>query len=607
MTGEIRHAVGRAEEDTSVVGIVITGAGRGFCAGADMEALKDISEGGGGSDEASDLDASPGDPEVVDYRGLHTYLMSVRKPVIAAINGPCAGMGLPLALACDMRFASDKAVFTTAFARRGLIAEWGLSWLLPLVVGPSHAFDLTLSGRRFDAAEAADLGVVNRVFAHDELMLETRAYIEDVAQNCSPTSLKIMKRQIYEDLTLSLPEAEEKAIRLMNESLKRKDFKEGVASFLEKRPPKFRPGLVARAPRLPAPLPRRRARTRGRAPAVRPGKTLMTAARGTAMRSPRKPKRSAPIRSATITTAGWSPMLWLWIRGVMTKPSAVWTTAYQPITQSTWASGPNLRECEDHARDEGEGAPDVGNDREGPGDESHGHREVDPDDGEAHRVEPAQHDGDQHLAAQEARHEPVGEARFLVDVDAVSRRNAVPDALDDVVELRQGVERENGDHEEADQDPGCTREVGERSLENSGEGLEGQRDLAAAHALERFGERGRYGDAEALFDPRYERLGERLEVGRERRRQGGDLLDEARDHEEEQRAEADPKHREQAQDRGAAAHSRGLEAIDQRVEEVGEDEGDGERRQRRTQDPDQHQKHDRDEDAGDRPAEGRGR
>ena len=239
MGDEIRHAVAEAEADSAVVAIVITGSGRGFCAGADMAALKNISEGGGIAADETDLSADPGDPALKEYRGQHSYLFSVRKPVIAAVNGPCAGMGMPLALSCDMRFASDKAIFTTAFARRGLIAEWGLSWLLPLVVGPSHAFDLILSARRFDAEEAADLGVVNRVFPHDELMLEARAYVEDLAENCSPTSLPIMKRQIYEDLTLPLKEAEKRAIKLMNASLKRPDFKEGVASFLEKRPPKF--------------------------------------------------------------------------------------------------------------------------------------------------------------------------------------------------------------------------------------------------------------------------------------------------------------------------------------------------------------------------------
>lgn len=239
MGDEIRHAVTQAESDSSVVAIVLTGSGRGFCAGADMQSLKNISESGSIQEDKTDLRANPGDPALKDYRGQHSYLFSVRKPVIAAINGPCAGMGMPLALCCDMRFASDKAVFTTAFARRGLIAEWGLSWLLPLVVGPSHAFDLLLSARRFDAAEAADLGVVNKVFPHDELMPEVRAYVEDLAANCSPTSLQIMKRQLYEDLTLPLQEAEKRAIKLMNASLKRPDFKEGVASFLEKRPPKF--------------------------------------------------------------------------------------------------------------------------------------------------------------------------------------------------------------------------------------------------------------------------------------------------------------------------------------------------------------------------------
>jgi enoyl-CoA hydratase/carnithine racemase len=241
MAAEVKHAVAQAEADPNVVVIVLTGAGRGFCAGADLKQLKDISEGERSLAMPAELEADPGDPEVGEsFRGTYTYLMSVRKPVVAAINGACAGMAVPIACACDLRFASDRAVFTTAFSRRGLIAEWGLSWLLPRLVGPAHALDLLFSARRVDAAEAERIGLVNRVVPHDELMKTVRAWAEDVAANCSPTSLRIMKRQVWQQLTRELGPSEQEAVRLMVESFDRPDFREGVMSFLEKRPPRFR-------------------------------------------------------------------------------------------------------------------------------------------------------------------------------------------------------------------------------------------------------------------------------------------------------------------------------------------------------------------------------
>jgi enoyl-CoA hydratase/carnithine racemase len=146
---------------------------------------------------------------------------------------------VPIALCCDLRFAGESAVFTTAFSRRGLIAEWGLSWLLPRVVGPAHALDLCFSARKIDAAEAQRIGLVNRVVPDVELLPAVRAWAEDVAANCSPTSLRIMKRQVYQHLTASLGPAEKESIQLMIESFDRPDFREGVMSFLEKRVPHF--------------------------------------------------------------------------------------------------------------------------------------------------------------------------------------------------------------------------------------------------------------------------------------------------------------------------------------------------------------------------------
>lgn len=240
MGAEVRHAVARAEVDRRVVAIVITGAGRGFCAGADLRLLRGIGEGQSAARVPAELDADPGDASMGEsFRGAYTYLLSVRKPVIAAINGPCAGMAVPIALCCDLRFASEAASFTTAFSKRGLIAEWGLAWLLPRLVGTAHALDLLYSSRRIDAAEAARIGLVNRVLPQGELLPFVRSYVEELAASCSPASMAVMKRQVYQGLEQPLGVAERQAVSLMLESFTRPDFREGVASFLEKRPPRF--------------------------------------------------------------------------------------------------------------------------------------------------------------------------------------------------------------------------------------------------------------------------------------------------------------------------------------------------------------------------------
>jgi enoyl-CoA hydratase/carnithine racemase len=240
MASEVKHALAQAESDPAVVAIVITGEGRGFCAGADLSVLRNLSQGGRGDAPVHELAAEPGDPSVgEDFRGTYTYLMSVRKPIIAAINGPIAGMAVPIALSCDLRFASDRAVFTLAFSKRGLVAEWGSAWLLPRLVGPAHALDLLFSSRTVGAEEAHRIGLVNRVVPHDELLPTVSKYVAELAAACSPTSMQIMKRQVYQQLTRELGPSEKEAIQLMVESFDRPDFKEGVNSFLEKRPPHF--------------------------------------------------------------------------------------------------------------------------------------------------------------------------------------------------------------------------------------------------------------------------------------------------------------------------------------------------------------------------------
>lgn len=239
MAAEVRHAVWQAESDPAVVGIVLTGAGRAFCAGADMGDLTTLTEGGdilGGWPEL-EVPEDPSVPE--DFAGEYTYLLATRKPIVAAINGAIAGMAVPIALCCDVRFMAADAPVITAFARRGLIAEWGLSWLLPRVVGTAVAMDLLISSRRVTGEEAARLGLVNASMPADEVVAYSRAYIEEIAETCSPASIAIIKRQLNEQSHAGLGPAEREAQRLMLESFGRPDFREGVTSFLQKRPPKF--------------------------------------------------------------------------------------------------------------------------------------------------------------------------------------------------------------------------------------------------------------------------------------------------------------------------------------------------------------------------------
>ena len=181
---EVRHAVGEAERDQRVVGIVITGAGRGFCAGADMRRLSAVSSGEYQAEAMpADLASDPGDPAFGDdlHDGTHTFLMSVPKPVIAAINGPVAGMAVPIVLACDLRFMAQDAVLLTAFAQRGLIAEWGISWLLPRLTGTAVALDLLFSSRKVTGAEAARIGLVNAALPGEEVLGHAQQYVRDLA------------------------------------------------------------------------------------------------------------------------------------------------------------------------------------------------------------------------------------------------------------------------------------------------------------------------------------------------------------------------------------------------------------------------------------------
>jgi enoyl-CoA hydratase/carnithine racemase len=227
---EYFDAIDRAVADEAVRVIVVTGAGKGYCAGADMGTLQGIPT-------APSSDGKE-DSNILEGR-MQDEITRISKPVIAAVNGAAAGLGLVQALMCDMRFAADTAKFTCAFSKRGLIAEYGISWVLPRLVGQANALDLLMSSRVVMAAEAQELGMVNKVVPADQLMDVVMAYAADLAMNVSPSSMSVMKRQVYGDYDKDVSTASMDALKLMGQSFTRPDFKEGVVSYLQKRQAQF--------------------------------------------------------------------------------------------------------------------------------------------------------------------------------------------------------------------------------------------------------------------------------------------------------------------------------------------------------------------------------
>ncbi len=218
-------AMQTVDQDPEVRVIVLTGAGRGFCAGADMSLLTSIVSDG------LDPETSPA--------SRRAPLPEVSKPVIGAINGHAVGLGLALAVFCDIRIAAESAKFGTAFARRGLVAEFGLAWMLPRLVGLGTAMEMLLSARLVDAAEARQIGLVSRVLPDEAFAATVAEYAREMAVGVSPRSTQVIKRQVYQGLSQTLDHAFQVAENEMLSSLRCEDFREGVAHFLEKRAPRF--------------------------------------------------------------------------------------------------------------------------------------------------------------------------------------------------------------------------------------------------------------------------------------------------------------------------------------------------------------------------------
>ena len=238
MDRDVRDALARADRDRAVRGVILTGAGRGFCAGADMSTLNSIASAGGEEVTVNPLERTAG--LEANYHQRFSFPLATQKPLIAAVNGAAAGLGLILSLYCDIRFASENARFGTAFAKIGLIAEHGVSWLLPRAVGSANAFDMLYSARMVGAEEALKIGLVQRVFPADGLLASAKAYIEAL-RDSSPEAMRVMKRLVWDaNFTPDLATAVQNANAAMPATLASADFKEGLAAFGEKRSPQFR-------------------------------------------------------------------------------------------------------------------------------------------------------------------------------------------------------------------------------------------------------------------------------------------------------------------------------------------------------------------------------
>lgn len=230
LEAEFRSAIQTASGDDDVRVIVITGAGRGFCAGADMQRLS-------GSAAGAAVSQLPPDG-TGNFDQRYSYLLACPKPLIAAINGAVAGVGLCITLYCDLRYMAEGARLATSFSRRGLIAEHGSAWMLPRLIGPMNAADLLLSGRTVDARDAERMGLV-RVLAADGFLPAVRAVAADLASNVSPRSMRVIKAQLRSAPFQSLADATVMANAEMVKCRDTEDFREGVASFVEKRAPQF--------------------------------------------------------------------------------------------------------------------------------------------------------------------------------------------------------------------------------------------------------------------------------------------------------------------------------------------------------------------------------
>lgn len=239
MHTEYRYLLSRAEQDQGVRGIVVTGRGKGFCVGGDSDALTGHIKKGGYDSGTSDEIEWPGYGVSDDFDALFAYHYGLSKPIVAAINGPVAGVGLALACFVDIRFAAPGIKLTTAHGKLNLPAEYGLSWVLPRLVGLGRANDLLLTSRVFYSEEAVAMGLVNQLFDSVNIVQQARGYLHEMVRAVSPNSIKQTRWQIYKDLHRDAASSVEDSEKLLKEMMKEQDYQEGVQAFLDKRNPKW--------------------------------------------------------------------------------------------------------------------------------------------------------------------------------------------------------------------------------------------------------------------------------------------------------------------------------------------------------------------------------
>lgn len=227
MLKELTHALKQIQKDGSVRAVVLAGAGKGFCAGQDLDAFAgDLSNG------------TVHDHLITYYKPLISLVREVEKPIIAAINGVAAGAGASLALACDLRLMADDASLLQAFSNIALVPDAGSTWFLVRLVGYSRAYEIAIEGERIPASRCLELGLTNRVVPADSLQAEARAWAERLAQR--PTyALGLTKRAMNRALQIDLPEAIAYEAHMQQLAAESRDFHEGVTAFKEKRAPVF--------------------------------------------------------------------------------------------------------------------------------------------------------------------------------------------------------------------------------------------------------------------------------------------------------------------------------------------------------------------------------
>ena len=239
MHTEYRWCIEQAEESSEVRAIVVTGAGRGFCAGADSQALEGHVEKGGYDSGIREPLANPGYGVRPEFDANFAFHFGLTKPVIAAINGPAAGVGFVLACFADIRFAVPGAKLTTAHGRLGLPAEFGLSWLLPRLIGLSRAQEILLSSRVLMTEEAAQIGLIHRIVEPDALLPAVYEYARAFTHGLAPSSMRVTRHQVYTDLHRGVGSSVVESELLLNHMTTGPEYREGVKALLEKREPNF--------------------------------------------------------------------------------------------------------------------------------------------------------------------------------------------------------------------------------------------------------------------------------------------------------------------------------------------------------------------------------